>query len=139
MILFVAGLVSCKGHKPDSNDRNWPYYFTIGTMVRYADDLSLMMKIISQSEEARYRFDQKVSLEDMKFFYLEDCCGITNSIDGEMKEAIQRLRKHLETTYGLTVQKVCFKCKPDIYDFFKGKTRMIYKISGTAERYEIRV
>ncbi|XP_029052215.1 fatty-acid amide hydrolase 2-A-like isoform X1 [Osmia bicornis bicornis] len=101
----TACLVSCKGHKPDSNDRNWPYYFTIGTMVRYAEDLSLMMKIISQSEEARNRFDQKVSLKDMKFFYLEDCCGITNSIDKEMKGAIQSLRKHLEMSCGITVQK----------------------------------
>lgn len=49
----------------------------------------------------------QVLLKNMKFFYMEDCCGITNSISSEMKEAIYRLRKHLEVTYGHTVQKVC--------------------------------
>ncbi|XP_076687200.1 fatty-acid amide hydrolase 2-B-like isoform X1 [Andrena cerasifolii] len=101
----TACLVSVKGHKPSSRDEKWPLYFTIGTMTRYAEDLPLMMKIIAQTEEGRRRFHQKVSLKNMKFFYLEDCCGITNSINWEMKEAIQRLRKHLEVTYGTNVQK----------------------------------
>ncbi|KOC60847.1 Fatty-acid amide hydrolase 2 [Habropoda laboriosa] len=99
-------MVPCKGHKPDSTDKNWPQYFTIGTMVRYADDFSLMMKIISQADENRRQFDEKVSMKNMKFFYMEDCCGITNSINKDMRQAIQRLRTHIETTHGLKVQKV---------------------------------
>lgn len=101
----TACTVSCKGHKPSSKDERWPQNFTIGTMARYPEDLSLVMKVISYTEETRRRFDQKVLLKNMKFFYMEDCCGITNSISSEMKEAIYRLRKHLEVTYGHTVQK----------------------------------
>ncbi|XP_076239327.1 fatty-acid amide hydrolase 2-A-like isoform X2 [Calliopsis andreniformis] len=101
----TACMVSCKGHKPSSTDEKWTQNFTIGTMTRYAEDLSLMMKIISQTEEARRSFTQKVSLKDMQFFYMEECCGITNSVKGEMKEAMNKLRKHIETTYGHNVQK----------------------------------
>ncbi|XP_026672661.1 fatty-acid amide hydrolase 2-B-like isoform X4 [Ceratina calcarata] len=104
----TACLVPCRGHRPDSNDTNWPQYFTIGTMVRYAEDLPLVMKIISKPEESRCRFDQKVSPRNMKFYYLDDCCGMTNSIDDDMKQAIQRLRMHIETAYGLKVQKAQF-------------------------------
>lgn len=99
----------CRGHRPDSNDADWSRYFTIGTMVRYAEDLPLVMKIISKPEESRDRFDQKVSLGNMKFYYLEDCCGVTNSVDDDMKQAIQRLRVHIETAYGIKVRKAQFK------------------------------
>ncbi|CAK9797460.1 Fatty-acid amide hydrolase 2 [Anthophora plagiata] len=100
-----ACMVPCKGHKPDSTDKNWPHYFTIGTMVRYADDLTLMMKIISQTEESQRQFNQEVSMRDIKFFYMEDCCGITNSINKDMRQAIQKLKTYIETTYDLKVQK----------------------------------
>lgn len=100
-----ACLVSTHGHKPGSNDKNWPYYFTLGTMARYADDLPLIMKIISESEDVRQRFDKKVSLKDVKFFYLNNCCPITNSINGEMKDAMRRVKKHIEAMLGVQVQK----------------------------------
>lgn len=100
-----AHLVSSKGHKPHSEDKNWNNYFTLGTMSRYAEDLPLMMSIISQTEEGRNNFHQKVSVANLKFFYLEECCGVTNSISRDMKEAIKKLRTYLEATYGIKVQK----------------------------------
>ncbi|XP_076642846.1 fatty-acid amide hydrolase 2-like isoform X1 [Halictus rubicundus] len=100
----TAHMISCSGHKPVSTDQNWNNYFTIGTMTRYADDLPLMMSIISDSEDVRQRFNQKVSLKNIKFFYLEECCGITTAIDSDMKTAIHKLRKYLEATYGVKVQ-----------------------------------
>ncbi|XP_031826753.1 fatty-acid amide hydrolase 2-A-like isoform X2 [Nomia melanderi] len=99
-----AHTVCCKGHKPFSSDENWDDYFSIGTMSRYAEDLPLMMSVISQTDDARRRFSQETSLKDMKFFYAEECCGITTSINSDMKAAIHKLRKYLEATYGAKVQ-----------------------------------
>nr|XP_033192939.1 fatty-acid amide hydrolase 2-like isoform X1 [Bombus vancouverensis nearcticus]XP_033192940.1 fatty-acid amide hydrolase 2-like isoform X1 [Bombus vancouverensis nearcticus] len=101
----TSGLISTEGHKPYSHDESFTLYCTPGTMVRYAEDLSLMMKIMCQSEETRRKFEQKVCLKDMKFFYLEDCCVVTDSISKDVKQAMKKLRIHIETTYGLKVEK----------------------------------
>ncbi|XP_076377462.1 fatty-acid amide hydrolase 2-A isoform X2 [Megalopta genalis] len=102
-----AHMICCTGHKPISSDQNWNNYFTIGTMTRYAEDLPLMMSIVSD-EDVRLRFSQTVSLKNMKFFYLEECCGITSGINSDMKQAIDKLRNYLEATYGVKVQQAKF-------------------------------
>ena len=52
----------------------------------------------------------------MKFFYLEDCCAVSNSIGKDVKQAMKKLRIHIETTYGLKVEKVFyrFKCSHEV-------------------------
>jgi len=52
--------VSVKGHKPDSSDENWSSFFTIGSMVRYAVDLPLLLTVMSQSNDAKISFNKKV-------------------------------------------------------------------------------
>lgn len=47
----------------------------------------------------------------MKFFYLEDCCAVTDSISRDVKQAMKKLRIHIETTYGLKVEKVFYRFK----------------------------
>ncbi|XP_017762170.1 PREDICTED: fatty-acid amide hydrolase 2-like isoform X1 [Eufriesea mexicana] len=101
----TSRLVPIEGHKPNGNDIIWTNSFVIGPIVRYAEDLSLMMKIISQSEEIRSRFDEKVSIKNLKFFYMEDYCTVLDSIDNDVRQAIKGVREHIETTYGLQVQK----------------------------------
>ncbi|EFN75789.1 Fatty-acid amide hydrolase 2 [Harpegnathos saltator] len=102
--------VSVKGHKPGSTDINWPSFFSIGGMVRYAIDLPLLLTTISQSNEAKIGFNKKVYLKDMKFFYMIDSGSImTNSPNSDMKYAIRKLVEHLETTHGVTVQKINFE------------------------------
>ncbi|XP_018300116.1 fatty-acid amide hydrolase 2-A isoform X2 [Mycetomoellerius zeteki] len=58
--------ISVEGHKPSANDKNWSTFFSIGTMVRYATDLPLLLTVMSQSDEARIIFNKKVNFEDMK-------------------------------------------------------------------------
>ncbi|XP_043595996.1 fatty-acid amide hydrolase 2-like isoform X2 [Bombus pyrosoma] len=101
----TSGLISIEGHKPYSSDESFALYCTPGTMVRYAEDLSLMMKIMCQSEEMRKKFEQKVCLKDMKFFYLENCYPVSDSISKDVKQAMKKLRTHIETTYGFKVEK----------------------------------
>lgn len=102
--------VSVEGHKPDANDKNWPYFFTIGPMVRYASDLPLLLTVISQTDEARIGFNKKVRLKDMKFFYMDHCgSSVTNSVNSDMKNVIYKLIRYLEMTYNIKVQKANLK------------------------------
>ncbi|XP_046736105.1 fatty-acid amide hydrolase 2-B isoform X2 [Diprion similis] len=105
------GLVSTIGHMPGSDDKAWPNFFTLGPMVRYAEDLPLLLKAMCQSSRLNLKLDDKVPLRDIKFFYMEDDCGsgATSSIDRDIKEAIRRLVEHLNFQHGVTVQKVKLK------------------------------
>ncbi|XP_018357628.1 PREDICTED: fatty-acid amide hydrolase 2-A isoform X2 [Trachymyrmex cornetzi] len=58
--------ISIEGHKPSSNDKNWSTFFSIGSMVRYATDLPLLLTVMSQSDEARITFNKKANFEDIK-------------------------------------------------------------------------
>ncbi|KAH0947833.1 hypothetical protein HN011_003632 [Eciton burchellii] len=98
--------VSVKGHKPDSSDENWSSFLTIGSMVRYAVDLPLLLTVTSQSNDAKINFNKKVFLNDMKFFYMDDCGSIAMSrVNSDMKNAIYKLIRHLENEYCVKVQK----------------------------------
>ncbi|KAL6256403.1 hypothetical protein P5V15_012516 [Pogonomyrmex californicus] len=97
--------ISIDGHKPGSNDENWPSFFSIGSMVRYAKDLPLILTVLSQSNEAKTIFNKKVNLKDMKFFYMDDYGTITSPIRSDVKNAIYKLIRHLETIDNVKVQK----------------------------------
>ncbi|XP_046412472.1 fatty-acid amide hydrolase 2 isoform X2 [Neodiprion fabricii] len=103
----TPGFVSTNGHMPGSNDKAWPNFFTLGPMVRYAEDLPLLLKAMCQSSGSKLKLDNKVPLRDIKFFYMEDDCGsgATSSIDRDIKRAIRRLIEHLNSLQGVMVQK----------------------------------
>ncbi|KAK1128808.1 hypothetical protein K0M31_019956 [Melipona bicolor] len=90
------------GHIPDFKSS---LEFTTCTMVRYAEDLSLMLKNMCQSEKVRKNLEQKVSLKELRYFYLDHCCPITNSLNEDIKQAINKLKIHMEETYNLKVEK----------------------------------
>ncbi|XP_032667905.1 fatty-acid amide hydrolase 2-B-like isoform X2 [Odontomachus brunneus] len=121
--------VSVEGHKPGSTDVNWPSYFAIGVMVRYAIDLPLVLTAISQSNEARIGFNKKVRLKDMRFFYMTNSGSIvTNSPDSDMKNAIHKLVKYLETTHGVKVQKTNFE---NMRSAFEISTTILLRLENT--------
>ncbi|KAL0132901.1 hypothetical protein PUN28_000555 [Cardiocondyla obscurior] len=97
--------VSIEGHKPGSNDKDWPLFFAIGPMVRYATDLPLILTVIAQSNEARITFNKKVCLKDIKFIYMDDYGPMPGSMTADVKCAIYKLMRHLEETRDVKVQK----------------------------------
>jgi len=62
ILFFLLDWISIKGHKPSSSDKNWPSFFAIGSMVRYAIDLPLLLSAMSQSDEAKITFNKKVRI-----------------------------------------------------------------------------
>lgn len=107
----TPGWISTIGHMPNCADKNWTTFFSISPMVRYAEDLPLILKTMCQSTESSRQLDKKVQLKSIKFFYMEDDCGsgVTNSVDKEIKLGIRRLINHLETTHGIKAQKAELK------------------------------
>lgn len=98
----TPGIIPRGGHIPDFKSL---LEFTTCTMVRYAEDLSLMLKNMCQSEKVRKNLEQKVSLKEIRYFYLDHCCPITNSLNEDIKQAINKLKIHMEETYNLKVEK----------------------------------
>ncbi|XP_077265328.1 fatty-acid amide hydrolase 2-A-like [Temnothorax americanus] len=97
--------ISVEGHKPSANDKNWPLFFAIGSMVRYATDLPLLLSVMSQSDEARNTFNKKVCLKNIKFFYMDDYGPVPSSLTTDVKDAISKLMRHLEDSSHVQVQK----------------------------------
>lgn len=97
--------ISVEGHKPSSNDVNWPSFFAIGSMVRYASDLPLLLSVMSQLDEAKITYNKKVSLKDIKFFYMDNCGPYPSSMTADVKDAIYKLIRHLDAIDGIKVQK----------------------------------
>ncbi|XP_025988777.2 fatty-acid amide hydrolase 2-A [Solenopsis invicta] len=97
--------ISVEGHKPGSSDKNWPLFFAIGSMVRYATDLPLLLSVMSQSDEAKITFNRKVCLKDMRFFYMDNYGPMPPSMTADVKNSIYKLVQYLETI-GIKVQHV---------------------------------
>lgn len=55
------GVVSPEGHVPGCTSKDWYKYFTIGPMTRYAEDLPLLLKSISDPKGPETRLDDPVS------------------------------------------------------------------------------
>ncbi|KAK9296617.1 hypothetical protein QLX08_009449 [Tetragonisca angustula] len=98
----TPGIIPVDGHIPDFKSS---LNFTTCTMVRYAEDLSLMLKNMCQSEKVRKNLEQKVSLKEIRYFYLDHCCPVTSSLNEDIKQAINKLRIHIKETYNLKVEK----------------------------------
>lgn len=120
--------ISVQGHKPSASDKNWSSFFAIGSMVRYASDLPLLLTVMSQTDEARIGFNKKVHLKDIKFFYMDHCDPrVTNTVNSDIKDAIYKLIRYLETTYGVKVQKANLE---DMKSCFEISTIILARIQG---------
>lgn len=111
------------GHKPTkfivSNKGQFPAPFTeeqnsflgIGPIVRHAEDLKPMLKIISGDNAKLLNLDDPVDLEKLKFFYQENDGGgrLISPVDVDIKNGLQRIVKHLQNELNVTPQRVQFE------------------------------
>lgn len=52
--------VSLDGHIPWSSVKDWPFKSCVGPMTRYAEDLTLMMKVLNDPNGYKLNLDKKV-------------------------------------------------------------------------------
>nr|CAD7439054.1 unnamed protein product [Timema bartmani] len=127
------GVISLSGHVPTSSDKLWPKMFVIGPMVRYAEDLPLMMRILANEncrqlrldEPVRGSFDtptiiiiiiiiitimnyfQPVDLSSLKIYFLEDDSSVvTDTVQPDIKMAMRKVINHMKTKYNVTAQQM---------------------------------
>lgn len=98
--------ISVKGHKPSATDEDWTSFFAIGSMVRYAVDLPLVLTVMAQSDQAKIGFNRKVSLKDIKFFFMDNSIStVTSRASDDLRDTIYKLAEHVENAHGVKVQK----------------------------------
>lgn len=73
-----------------------------GPMCRYAIDLMPMYKVLAAGNVSKLNLDEKVDISKLKIYYVEDDGGnpLCSSVNEDVKNAIRKVLKHFETTYG---------------------------------------
>lgn len=108
------------GHKPSknvvSNNGQFPMPFTeeqnsflgIGPMVRHAEDLRPVLKIIAGEKAPLLKLDEPVDLQKVKFFYQESDGGgrLVSPVDADIINGIHRIVQHLQTKLKVPVEQV---------------------------------
>ncbi|XP_037806055.1 fatty-acid amide hydrolase 2-B [Lucilia sericata] len=108
------------GHKPSkfvvSNEGQFPIPFSeeqnsflgIGPMVRHAEDLKPVLKIIAGEKASLLKLDEPVDLQKLKFFYKEDDGGgrLVSPVDKDIKEGISRIVDYLQNKLKVSVEEV---------------------------------
>jgi len=101
------------GHKPSmfvvSNKGQFPMPFTveqnsflgIGPIVRYAEDLKPMLKVIAADKAEQLNLDEPVDLQNVKFFYqMNDGGGrLVSKVDADLENILLQVVKHLESNF----------------------------------------
>lgn len=103
-------LLSVEGHVPDSLDPDFEEYFTLGPIARYAEDLTLMLKVLKQPGGPDVPLDKPVDLSKIKFYYMEgDGSNVSDPIGPEVRQAMQQARDYLKHTYNIEVRPLQIK------------------------------
>uniref|UniRef100_A0A1A9UH12 Amidase domain-containing protein n=1 Tax=Glossina austeni TaxID=7395 RepID=A0A1A9UH12_GLOAU len=111
------------GHKPSkdivSSEGQFPCAFTeeensflcVGPMVRHAEDLKPVLKIIAGKKAKLLNLDEPVNLCSLKYFYQENDCGgrHVSKVDRDIVDGINRVANHLKTKFKRPVQKIRIK------------------------------
>uniref|UniRef100_A0A2L2YIK7 Fatty-acid amide hydrolase 2 n=1 Tax=Parasteatoda tepidariorum TaxID=114398 RepID=A0A2L2YIK7_PARTP len=101
------------GHKPStgvvSNKGDFPYiegenekldeFTSTGPMCRYAKDLPLLLKILS-NDDKRLQLNKEVDFSKVKVYYIEEFPGLAFSPTQSIKKAVRRAADFFEERFG---------------------------------------
>lgn len=113
MTFCLLGIVSNTGHYPLSDDKYFQSLLCIGPLARYAEDLDLVMRVITSQCGQNLRLDVPVDVRQLKVYYrqnLDRSFGILSET-AEIKNRVLQAANHF-MKYGASVEEVC------IYVFF---------------------
>lgn len=106
----TGAMVSVNGHYPSTTDEKFPYYLVLGPMTRYAEDLRLMLKVMSGENRHVLDLNSKVNIGDLNIFYMEELGNKIYDVpvQNDIKLAIRKCATHLEQNCGATINKTKF-------------------------------
>lgn len=106
----TPGYVSNNGHVPTSSDPMWDHYFTLGPITRYAEDIPLMLKAVTEpSKVGKLRLDDSIDVKKVRILYMygEGCESALQKVPGvESMRAIGMAISTLKEKYGCQVEQV---------------------------------
>ncbi|XP_012226916.2 fatty-acid amide hydrolase 2 isoform X2 [Linepithema humile] len=103
----TSRIISTEGHLPTCKDIVFLKLLTLGPMARYAEDLGLLMKVLTSKCEHNLRLDVPVDLKQLKVYYLQ---ALDNSlgllpVSSEIKECILKAANHFKN-YGIHTEQL---------------------------------
>ncbi|EFN75981.1 Fatty-acid amide hydrolase 2 [Harpegnathos saltator] len=101
------GIISTRGHIPECKDETFQRYLTFGPMTRYAEDLSLLMRVLASDCDRDLRLTVPVDLKQLKVYYLQN---VDNSfgilpVSPEIQQCVFKAAHHFEQL-GLHTEKL---------------------------------
>lgn len=94
----TAGIVSNIGHFPWTEDKVFQRFLTFGPMTRYAEDLGVLMKVMTSTCDRNLRLDVPVDLQQLKVYYrfsMDEGFG-TLPVEPEIQNCVQRVVTHFK-------------------------------------------
>ncbi|KAK8718520.1 hypothetical protein OTU49_014684, partial [Cherax quadricarinatus] len=100
------GIVSNLGQEPKASGEAMNFLVT-GPMCRYVKDLTPLLKILAASNVHMLKLDQKVDVQNLRYFYIEDDGGspLVTPVHSELRVAQKKIVTHLEKAYGIKAKK----------------------------------
>ncbi|RLU19198.1 hypothetical protein DMN91_007755 [Ooceraea biroi] len=113
----TPGIVPLAGHLPLNEDELFRKFLTLGPLTRYAEDLDLLIKLITVKCDRPLHLNVPVDLKQLKIYYQQ---GLDNkfcmhSVDPEIKECILKAANHF-TQYSNCVKKLPIELPNDILE-----------------------
>ncbi|XP_077268343.1 fatty-acid amide hydrolase 2-B [Temnothorax americanus] len=105
------GIVSNDGQYPSAQTCDQDQLLAIGPMCRYAQDLTLILKIIADKNADLLKLNQKVDISKIKLYYMEDDGGqyLISPVDPEIKAAMKRVVNYFEKAHKIKATKLNIK------------------------------
>ncbi|XP_067206034.1 fatty-acid amide hydrolase 2-like [Linepithema humile] len=94
----TSGIISTEGHLPTCEDIVFLKLLTFGPMTRYAEDLGLLIKVLTSKCEHNLRLNVPVDLKQLKVYYLQaldNSLGLL-SVSSEIKECILKAANYFK-------------------------------------------
>ncbi|CAK1546108.1 unnamed protein product [Leptosia nina] len=126
-------LLSSEGHVPDCLDPDFDEFFTLGPITRYAEDLTLLLKVLRKPHGPEVPLEKPVDLTRLKFYYMDGDGGyVLNKIGPDVRKAMDKAKAHINSTYNLDVQKLHIK---NIHHMWEISVRVLFKIKHVQNIY----
>ncbi|XP_045581637.2 fatty-acid amide hydrolase 2 isoform X1 [Procambarus clarkii] len=104
------GIVSNIGQEPIATGETMDFLVT-GPMCKYVRDLTPMLKILAASNVHMLKLDQKVDIQNLRYFYIEDDGGspLVTPVHSELRAAQHKIITHFEKAYGIKAKKITLR------------------------------
>ncbi|XKL69083.1 hypothetical protein PGB90_006852 [Kerria lacca] len=109
--------------------------FTVGPMCRYAEDLDLLMNVLT---EGRYSPSNLIDVKSIKIYYLEEFKNVVYRVCPEIKEKISSAVKYFHETYNCEIEQLDTEDINNFHYIFKSwsYTELQIMFSGLCKKLE---